>query len=118
MQPEGFDPADASLLPGSVGEALDLHARRLGADPQTLRLLLAPLAFAEGEGLPVQLWGALANAVAGRDMSQDLADGMLLAAPFIQPVEASRMRTRTTRPRPRTGTGPDPEPTPAVPCCV
>lgn len=89
MQPEGFDPADASLLPGSVGEALDLHARRLGADPQTLRLLLAPLAFAEGEGLPVQLWGALANAVAGRDMSQDLADGMLLAAPFIQPVEAS-----------------------------
>ncbi|WP_245171687.1 ATP-binding protein [Streptomyces decoyicus] len=89
MQPEGFDPADASLLPGSVGEALDLHARRLGAEPQTLRLLLAPLAFAEGEGLPVQLWGALANAVAGRDMSQDLADGMLLAAPFIQPVEAS-----------------------------
>ena len=89
MQPEGFDPADASLLPGTVGEALDLHARRLGADPQTLRLLLAPLAFAEGEGLPVQLWGGLANAVAGRDMSQDLADGMLLAAPFIQPVEAS-----------------------------
>ncbi|WP_244418445.1 ATP-binding protein [Streptomyces hygroscopicus] len=89
MQPEGFDPADASQLPGTVGEALDLHARRLGADPQTLRLLLAPLAFAEGEGLPVQLWGALANAVAGRDMSQDLADGMLLAAPFIQPVEAS-----------------------------
>ncbi|MEU8787399.1 ATP-binding protein [Streptomyces sp. NPDC048637] len=87
MQPEGFDPADGSLLPGSVGEALDLHARRLGADPQTLRLLLAPLAFAEGEGLPVQLWGALADAVAGRDMSQDLADGMLLAAPFIQPVE-------------------------------
>ncbi|MFF8783332.1 ATP-binding protein [Streptomyces sp. NPDC015125] len=90
VQPEGFDPADASLLPGSVGEVLDLHARRLGADPQTLRLMLAPLAFAEGEGLPVQLWGALASAVAGRDMSQDLADGMLLAAPFIEPVEPSR----------------------------
>ncbi|MFG2832104.1 ATP-binding protein [Streptomyces sp. NPDC048434] len=90
LQPEGFDPADASLLPGSVGEALDLHARRLGADPQTLRLMLAPLAFAEGEGLPVRLWGALASAVAGRDMSQDLADGMLLAAPFVQPVEPSR----------------------------
>lgn len=87
MQPEGFDPADESLLPATVGEALDLHARRLDVDPQTLRLLLAPLAFAEGEGLPVQLWGALANAVAGRDMSQDLADGMLLAAPFIQPAE-------------------------------
>ncbi|WP_437042612.1 ATP-binding protein [Streptomyces angustmyceticus] len=90
LQPEGFDPADASLLPGSVGEALDLHARRLGADPRTLRLMLAPLALAEGEGLPVQLWGALASAVAGRDMSQDLADGMLLAAPFLQPVEPSR----------------------------
>ncbi|MGA4881683.1 ATP-binding protein [Streptomyces lydicamycinicus] len=87
MQPEGFDPADESLLPATVGEALDLHARRLDVDPRTLRLLLAPLAFAEGEGLPVQLWGALANAVAGRDMSQDLADGMLLAAPFIQPAE-------------------------------
>lgn len=90
VRPEGFDPADPSLLPGSVGEVLDLHARRLGADPQTLRLMLAPLAFAEGEGLPVQLWGALASAVAGRDMSQDLADGMLLAAPFIEPVEPSR----------------------------
>ncbi|MFI5526563.1 ATP-binding protein [Streptomyces platensis] len=87
LQPEGFDPEDESLLPATVGEALDLHARRLGVDPQTLRLLLAPLAFAEGEGLPVQLWGPLANAVAGWDMSQDLADGMLLAAPFIQPVE-------------------------------
>ncbi|MFE1776876.1 ATP-binding protein [Streptomyces sp. NPDC059008] len=89
MQPEGFDPADASLLPGGVGEALDLHARRLGADPQVLRLMLAPLAFAEGEGLPVQLLGPLASALAGRDMSQDFADGMLLAAPFVQPVEAS-----------------------------
>ncbi|MGG7571141.1 ATP-binding protein [Streptomyces sirii] len=89
MQPEGFDPADASLLPGSVGEALDLHARRLGADPQVLRLMLAPLAFAEGEGLPVQLIAPLASALAGRDMSQDFADGMLLAAPFVQPVETS-----------------------------
>ncbi|MEU2793538.1 ATP-binding protein [Streptomyces sp. NPDC007100] len=87
MQPEGFDPADPSQLPGSVGEALDLHARRLGADPQTLRLMLAPLALAEGDGLPVGLWGPLANAVAGRDMSQDIAAGMLLAGPFVEPVE-------------------------------
>ncbi|WP_241720854.1 ATP-binding protein [Streptomyces lydicus] len=93
VRPEGFDPADDSLLPGSVGEVLDLHARRLGADPRTLRLMLAPLAFAEGEGLPVQLWGALASAVAGRDMSRDLADGMLLAAPFVEPVEPSRGST-------------------------
>ncbi|MEV5484522.1 MULTISPECIES: ATP-binding protein [Streptomyces] len=89
MRPEGVDPADPSMLPGSVGEALDLHARRLGSDPQTLRLMLAPLAFAEGAGLPVQLWGALADAVAERDMSRDLADGMPLAAPFLQPSEGS-----------------------------
>ncbi|WP_407549584.1 ATP-binding protein [Streptomyces sp. Pv4-95] len=89
MQPEGFDPSDEELLPSDVGEALDLHARRLGADPMTLRLMLAPLAFAEGDGLPVQLWGRLANAVAERDMSQDIAAGMLLAAPFIQPVETA-----------------------------
>ncbi|MEU8685706.1 ATP-binding protein [Streptomyces sp. NPDC048611] len=87
MQPEGFDPADESLLPGGIGAAVDLHARRLGADPQTLRLLLAPLALAEGEGLPVALWGALVNAVAERDMSQELADGMLLTAPFLQVVD-------------------------------
>ncbi|MFI0903264.1 ATP-binding protein [Streptomyces sioyaensis] len=86
MRPEGVGPADPSMLPGSIGEALDLHARRLGADPQTLRLMLAPLAFAEGAGLPVHLWGALADAVAGRDMSRDLADGMPLAAPFLQPA--------------------------------
>ncbi|TXC91695.1 ATP-binding protein [Streptomyces sp. ISID311] len=89
MRPEGVDPADPSTLPGSVGEALDLHARRLGADPQTLRLMLAPLAFAEGAGLPAQLWGPLADAVAGRDMSRDLADGMPLAAPFLQPAASS-----------------------------
>ncbi|MFI9082005.1 ATP-binding protein [Streptomyces sioyaensis] len=89
MRPEGVDPADPSMLPGSVGEALDLHARRLGSDPQTLRLMLAPLAFAEGAGLPVQLWGALADAVAERDMSRALADGMPLAAPFLQPSEGS-----------------------------
>ncbi|MFF4601146.1 ATP-binding protein [Streptomyces sp. NPDC001339] len=92
MPPHGFGPPEptdaAALLPGSIGEALDLHARRLGADPQTLRLVLAPLAFAEGEGLPVQLLAPLATAVAGRDMSQDVADGMPLAAPFIQTVEA------------------------------
>lgn len=87
MAPEGFDPADESLLPTSVGEALDLHARRLGADPRTLRLLLAPLALAEADGIPVHLWGRVASAVAGQDMSQAIAGGMLLAGPFVQPEE-------------------------------
>ncbi|WP_329123763.1 ATP-binding protein [Streptomyces sp. NBC_01465] len=87
MAPEGFDPDDASVLPSSVDEALDLHAQRLGADPQTLRLMLAPLALAGSDGLPVALWGELAAAVAGRDMSEDIAGGMLLAGPFVQPEE-------------------------------
>jgi hypothetical protein len=87
MAPEGFDPADERHLPTSVGEALDLHARRLGADPQTLRFLLAPLALAEADGIPVHLWAQLASAVAGQDMSQAIAGGMLLAGPFVQPEE-------------------------------
>ncbi|MEU7189581.1 ATP-binding protein [Streptomyces sp. NPDC045369] len=84
MRPEGFDPSDGSHLPGSVDEALDLHARRLGADPRTLRLILAPLALAEGAGLPLRLWGPLASAVAGRDLTEEIADGMLLAGPFVE----------------------------------
>ncbi|MFF5479661.1 ATP-binding protein [Streptomyces sp. NPDC012935] len=87
MAPEGFDPADERFLPTSVGEALDLHARRLGTDSQTLRLMLTPLALAEGDGIPVQLWARLASAVAGQDMSQVIAGGMLLAGPFVQPDE-------------------------------
>ncbi|MEW2402673.1 ATP-binding protein [Streptomyces sp. NPDC046862] len=88
MAPEGFDPADESLLPTFVGEALDLHARRLGADPQTLRLMLAPLALAEADGIPAHLWPRLASAVAGQDMSQAFAGGMLLAGPFVQTEDA------------------------------
>ncbi|MGW3010699.1 ATP-binding protein [Streptomyces sp. NPDC001219] len=87
MHPEGFDPADASQLPGSVGEVLDLHAERLDSHPRTLRQILAPLALAEGDGLPVPLLTPLASAVAERDMSEDMARGMLLVAPFIRPVE-------------------------------
>ncbi|GAA4802483.1 ATP-binding protein [Streptomyces ziwulingensis] len=89
MAPEAFDPADESLLPSSVGEALDLHARRLGADPRTLRLMLAPLALAEAEGIPVPLWPRLASAVAGRDLREAIAGGMLLAGPFVTPEEGA-----------------------------
>lgn len=87
MHPEGFDPADASQLPGSVGEVLDLHAERLDTHPRTLWQILAPLALAEGDGLPVHLLTPLASAVAERDMSEDMARGMRLVAPFIRPIE-------------------------------
>ncbi|MER6053443.1 ATP-binding protein [Streptomyces sp. NPDC001793] len=86
-RPEGFDPTDTSRLPATVGEVLDQHARRLGADPRALRQMLAPLAFAEGDGLPIPLWRPLADAVAGRDMGRVLAEGMPLAAPFLKTVE-------------------------------
>ncbi|MFE1771874.1 ATP-binding protein [Streptomyces sp. NPDC059008] len=87
MHPEGFDPTDASQLPGSVGEVLDLHAQRLDTHPRILRQILAPLALAEGDGLPVHLLTPLASAVAERDMSEDMARGMLLVAPFIRRIE-------------------------------
>ncbi|MFF4509206.1 ATP-binding protein [Streptomyces sp. NPDC001401] len=82
--PGSVAPYDESLLPSSVGQALDLHAGRLGADPQTLRQLLAPLALAEGDGLPVALWIRLVNALAGKDMSGPLADSGALAGPFVE----------------------------------
>ncbi|MFE6889804.1 ATP-binding protein [Streptomyces sp. NPDC057694] len=74
--------------PATPVDALDLHARRLGADPAVLRAILAPLALAEGDGLPLHLWAPLATALAGRDMTAEIADGMLLAGPFVRPVEA------------------------------
>jgi hypothetical protein len=82
--PGSVAPYAETLLPSSVGQALDLHAGRLGADPQTLRQLLAPLALAEGDGLPVALWTRLVNTLAGKDMSGPLADSGALAGPFVE----------------------------------
>lgn len=87
--PEGFDPTDRERLPTSVASVVDWHAQRLGADPGTLRMLLTPLALAESDGIPVDLWTRLVSAVAGQDMSGAVASGMLLVGPFVQLVEAS-----------------------------
>lgn len=86
-QADRFDPADPNALPTGVAAALDLHAHRAGADPATLRAILAPLALAEGMGLPVELLGPLASAVAGRDMHATVAEGIALTAPFVETVE-------------------------------
>ncbi|GAA2967441.1 ATP-binding protein [Streptomyces enissocaesilis] len=91
--PNGFDPTDHQCLPTSVGQALDLHSRRLGSDPQTLRLMLAPLALAEGAGIPVGLWRRLVVAVAGPDLAEAIGNGMALVAPFVEPVEEEGGRT-------------------------
>ncbi|WP_371497762.1 ATP-binding protein [Kitasatospora sp. NBC_00374] len=82
--PEGvWEPA-----PTTVGEILDLHAERCGADELTLRRLLAPLALAgEGAELPFSLWEPLASAIAGRDLSRTFARAQHLLTPFFDVVE-------------------------------
>ncbi|MEV8093977.1 ATP-binding protein [Kitasatospora sp. NPDC085879] len=78
--PEGGVP-----LPHGIGDALDLHAERCGADELTLRRLLAPLALAgPGEPLPLELWAPLASAVAGKDLGPALAGGRHLLMPFFE----------------------------------
>lgn len=89
-------PRDEALLPSSIGQALDLHAHRLGADPQTLRQLLAPLALAEIDGLPVDIWMRLVNALAGMDLSGVIAGSSALVEPFVPSVQpAGNGNTRT-----------------------
>ncbi|MEB8342704.1 SUKH-4 family immunity protein, partial [Streptomyces endophyticus] len=79
-------PPNAALFPAGPAEAVAMHAQRLGADPTLLPAMLAPLALAEGEGLPLPLWAPLASALAARDLSQDIANGMPLAGPFVTTV--------------------------------
>ncbi|MFF3496742.1 SUKH-4 family immunity protein [Streptomyces sp. NPDC002795] len=79
-------PPNAALFPAGPAEAVAMHAQRLGADPALLPAMLAPLALAEGEGLPLPLWAPLASALAARDLSQDIANGMPLAGPFVTTV--------------------------------
>jgi hypothetical protein len=85
--PYTFASRDEDLLPSSIGQALDLHAHRLGADPQTLRHILAPLALAEGDGLPVDIWVRLVNAMAGKDMSGIIAGSVALTGPFVESLQ-------------------------------
>ncbi|MER5947709.1 ATP-binding protein [Streptomyces sp. NPDC001904] len=81
-------PSPQAHAPATLTDVLDLHAHRLGADPAVLRAMLAPLALAEGDGLPLHLWVPLASALAGRDMTAEIAEGMLLAGPFIRTADA------------------------------
>jgi WD40 repeat protein len=45
-------PGWADELPSEIGEAFDDYLNRFGAQEERVRNLLAPLAFAEGQGLP------------------------------------------------------------------
>ncbi|MER5937503.1 ATP-binding protein [Streptomyces sp. NPDC001928] len=93
MAPDRAAPTSDHQLPASVGEALDLHALRVDGDPQVLRLILTPLALAEGQGLPADLWGPLTTAVAGQDMTGTMAGAAALASPFLHPVDSEDGRT-------------------------
>jgi hypothetical protein len=59
-------------LPAEIGEAFDQYLARFGRDEQRVRRLLAPLAYAEGAGLPWDdLWAPLATALSGEACSDD-----------------------------------------------
>jgi len=70
-RPEVIDLASSeadALLSGGIGEAFAAELRRFGDYAPTVRALLAPLAWAEGLGLPGRgVWLAVANAMAARN---------------------------------------------------
>lgn len=67
---KAVDPRDREWrehLSTTVEEAFSTYLARFGSEEETVRHLLLPLAYAEGEGLPWEnLWGAAASAIAGR----------------------------------------------------
>jgi hypothetical protein len=69
------DPTWTDRFPATAGEAFerDLQARFPDAyERQRVQDLLTPLAFADGEGLPVaNLWHAIATALSGRDYTPE-----------------------------------------------
>ena len=65
---QALDPAEVSADRESwrdVGAAFDRDLDRFGENADRVRDLLAPLAWAEGAGLPRELWAPLARALAG-----------------------------------------------------
>jgi Caspase domain len=64
--------ADWSAFPEEVGQAFDDYLEQFGDSTRRVRRLLAPLAYAEGAGLPREdLWPALASALSGGPCSDD-----------------------------------------------
>ena len=56
---------DLAALPDSVIAAMEAYLDAIGGDQRVLEELLRPLAFAEGVGLPRDLWVLLANELCG-----------------------------------------------------
>jgi WD40 repeat protein len=59
-------------LPSEIGEVFASYLARFGKDERRVRRLLAPLAYAHGQGLPWDnLWAPLATALSGEKCSDD-----------------------------------------------
>jgi hypothetical protein len=56
---------DLDALPDSVIAAMEAYLDAIGGDRRVIEELLRPLAFAEGVGLPQELWVRLANELCG-----------------------------------------------------
>ena len=68
--PRALDPAEVSANSErwqDVGAAFDRDLDRYGDQAQRVRDLLTPLAWAEGAGLPRELWASLAKVLAGNE---------------------------------------------------
>ncbi|MEU0276238.1 caspase family protein, partial [Streptomyces sp. NPDC006307] len=72
---DAAEPGWRKRLPTEAGQAFDAYLARYGDEETRVRRLLAPLAYAEGEGLPWDsLWAPLATALSGVPCSDDDID--------------------------------------------
>jgi WD40 repeat protein len=73
------DPDGAQPFPADVGQAMEDYLAGFGSERRRVRDLLTALAFAEGDGLPEELWPDVASAVSrtpyGHGDVRDLLDG-------------------------------------------
>ncbi|MBU7599429.1 ATP-binding protein [Streptomyces sp. P38-E01] len=80
------NPLDPAQLPDSLDELLNRHAAQAGVDPATVRMVLIPIALAEGGLLPAQLIFPLASAAAGRDLRAEAERCLTVLDPFLTAV--------------------------------
>jgi hypothetical protein len=125
------EPGWREQFPDSVAAAMDDYLARFGALERRVRELLAPLAWAEGRGLPADtLWPQLATAVAGtRYQDEDVrwllgtaatsyllesteADGQTSSGAtrlhWLPASQSAQMVARTGRPHTSTSNGTSP----------
>jgi hypothetical protein len=82
------EPGWEAGLPSEVGEAFDDYLARFGEDEERVRRMLAPLAFAEGQGLPRgDQWTRLASVLTGAPCTdEDIGALLRTAASYVAEV--------------------------------